>query len=195
MTGTSELINDKQPTGTDKILSVVPYLFPLLDGIQFARFLILDNPDNPIALVAFLLYQAYRLVPFGGLIAFFALSFLSGNPSINRLIRFNMQQAIFLDIVLIFPGLIGALFEVVGKGKTPPALMALGSDVIFATLLVVLLYCVTSSLFFGTAPNKLPFISEAVEARMPTVDMFDASGRFDPTKRKDAKKKEDDSEQ
>lgn len=186
-----ELINDKEPSNSDKILSTLPYLFPLLDGLQFARFLIFANPNNPVSLILTLVYGVYRLIPFGGLIAFFALSFLSGNPRINRLVRFNMQQAIFLDIALIFPGVIGALFEVLGGGKTPPALLELGSDAMFAALIVTLGYCVVSSLL-GVTPNKIPFISEGVEARMPTVDMFDAEGRFDPTRRGDDKKKNND---
>jgi hypothetical protein len=39
-------------------------------------------------------------------VAYGALSFLSANPRLNRLVRFNMQQAIFVDIALLFPGLL-----------------------------------------------------------------------------------------
>lgn len=187
-----DMLNDKAPTNSDKILSVLPYLFPLLDGLQFARFFVMGNPENPLAVGLGLLYAVYRLIPFGGLIAFFTLSFLSGNPSINRLIRFNMQQAIYLDIALIFPGLIGALVEIVAGSKAPPALFELGSDVMFGLVLLTVGYTMTSSLL-GITPNKLPFISSAVEARLPTVDMFDSQGRFDPS-RVDKKSKDDTSD-
>jgi hypothetical protein len=99
-----EMINDKPPSGTDKLVSVLPYLLPLLDGLQFAGHLVNDNPDNVLSGIALAMFTLYQSVPFGGLIAYFALSSLSGNPTINRLVRFNMQQAIFVDIALFFPG-------------------------------------------------------------------------------------------
>lgn len=186
-----DMINDRAPTTQDKLISVLPYLFPLLDGLQFARFLVLENPDNPISGIIALSYALYRSIPFGGFIAFFALSFLSGNPTINRLIRYNMQQAIFLDIALFFPGLIAAVFSIVGGGKfLPQGVTEIGSDVMFVTLLATLGYCTVSSLLGGT-PDKIPIISEAVNARIPTVDMFDVQGRFTP-KRTDSPNAETD---
>lgn len=186
-----DLLNDRPPTNSDKILSVLPYLLPLLDGLQFARFIVMGNPENPLSLALGLLYAVYRLIPFGGLIAFFALSFLSGNPSINRLVRFNMQQAIYLDIALIFPGLVGAIIEIVAGNKAPPAIFELGSDFIFGLMLLTIGYATISSLL-GVTPDKIPLISPAVEARLPTVDMFDANGRFDPAR---ARKKLDEEQQ
>jgi Chloroplast import apparatus Tic20-like len=170
-------------------------LFPLLDGVQFGKYLIVENPDNPVSLVLAVCYGLYRSIPFGGFIAFLALNFLSGNPTINRLIRFNMQQAIFLDIALFFPGLIGALVSLVAPGSIPVSLAAVGSNAIFITLLLVLAYTTISSLL-GITPNKIPLISENVENRMPTVDMFDAKGNFLPRaereKNREDKKKRDD---
>jgi Chloroplast import apparatus Tic20-like/EF-hand domain pair len=188
-----EMINDKAPSGGDKILSVLPYLFPLLDGLQFARFLVLENPDNIFSAIIGITYALYRSIPFGGFIAFFALSFLSGNPSINRLVRFNMQQAIYLDIALFFPGLIAALYSIVGGAvglKLPAGVTEIGSDFMFVTLLATVAYCSISSLL-GQEPNKIPLISDAVEARMPTVDMFDDKGRFQPRRRQDEEDKTD----
>ena len=175
-----EMINDGAPSAQDKIVSILPYLFPLLDGLQFARFLVLENPENPISGIIAILYGLYRSIPFGGFIAFFALSFLSGNPRINRLIRFNMQQAIYLDIALFFPGLLAALYALIASGTNmtlPPSVIELGSDALFGGLLLTLTYCAVSSLL-GQTPDKLPFISDATNSRLPTVDMFDESGRF-----------------
>ena len=181
-----EMINDKAPTGTDKILSLLPYLLPLLDGLEFARFLVTENPDNVLSAFIGITYSLYRMIPFGGLIGYFALNFLSGNVSINRLVRFNMQQAIYLDIALFFPGLLAALYGLIGQAagfSLPPGVTEIGSDAMFATLLATIGYASISSLL-GQAPNKIPFISEAVEARMPTVDMFDKEGRFNPRRNK-----------
>lgn len=187
------IINDGPPTPQDKVLSVIPYLFPLLDGLQFGRFLLMENADNIVAATLAVLYGMYRSIPFSGFIAFFALSFLSGNPSINRLIRYNMQQAIFLDIALFFPGLIAAFYAVIAQGLgsgIPAGVTELGSGFLFVSLMVVLAYCVGSSLL-GKTPDKLPFISPAVNARLPTVDMFDPEGRFRPVQKKDDDNKKD----
>jgi Chloroplast import apparatus Tic20-like/EF-hand domain pair len=188
-----ELINDQPPTTADKILSVLPYLFPLLDGLQFARFLVLENPNNVFSALIAITYGLYRAIPFGGMISFFALSFLSGNPRINRLIRFNMQQAIFVDIALFFPGLLAALYSLVGQGlgfSLPPSVTELGTDSIFAVLLLTIAYATVSSLL-GITPNGIPIISQAVEDRMPTVDMFDEQGRFNPRLPKQKKEEKD----
>jgi Ca2+-binding EF-hand superfamily protein len=182
-----ESINDKAPGNNDKLLSILPYLFPLLDGLQFARYFVMENPDSLVSIIIGITYGLYRAIPFGGLLCFFALNFLSGNLSINRLIRFNMQQAIFIDIALFFPGLLAALYELIGQGvgfKLPRVVTEIGSDAMFALLLLTLGYSVVSSLL-GQVPNKIPIISQAVESRMPTVDMFDESGRFNPRERSD----------
>lgn len=185
-----ERLNDREPSTTDKIISTLPYLFPLLDGLQFAKYLVLENPDNPLSISIAILYAFYRSIPFGGIITFFALSFLSGNISLNRLIRFNMQQAIFLDIALFFPGLIAALLTLVTPGTIPPQVTELGDNFLFILLLTTVGYSVVSSLL-GQEPNKIPIISQAVLSRMPTIDMFDAQGRFMPPDQRKNKMKDD----
>ncbi|CAJ1937157.1 unnamed protein product [Cylindrotheca closterium] len=188
------LLNDKEPTTRDKLVSILPYLFPLMDSLQFGRFLIVENPDNPFVVILALLYALYKAVPFSGFVSFLVLNVLSSNPGINRLIRFNMQQAIFLDIALFFPGLIGAAYSLLlaNSGATlPPILTELGSDIIFGSLLITIAYCSISSLL-GETPNKIPLISQAAEDRMPTIDMFDDSGRFVPRDmREDDEEKKD----
>lgn len=97
--------------GTDRILSCVPYIVPLLDGDRYGRFLFYQVPllglfDN-ILLGPFKLI--YGTIPFAQLIFFIGLSVLSRNPEIPRPIRFNMQQALLLDIALIFPSLLGQI--------------------------------------------------------------------------------------
>jgi hypothetical protein len=191
-----EPVNDREPTTQDKIISVLPYLFPLMDGLAYGRFLVLENLDNPLAVSLGVLYALYRSIPFSGFIAFFALSALSGNPSINRLIRFNMQQAIFLDIALFFPGLVAGLSSLIASGtgvQLPPGAVELGNDALFLTLVATIAYASVSSLL-GKVPDKIPIISQASSDRMPTVDMFDESGRFLPRneREKNEKKNDDD---
>mmetsp|Transcript_18279 Transcript_18279/g.25756 ORF Transcript_18279/g.25756 Transcript_18279/m.25756 type:complete len:382 (-) Transcript_18279:95-1240(-) len=175
------LLNDAEPTTTDKLVSVLPYLFPLMDGLQFGRFLLEGGQDNPLVIIVALLFALYKSVPFSGFIAFFALNFLSSNFGINRLVRFNMQQAIFLDIALFFPGLLLSLFTLVLGPlgvQVPAAFTEVGTDAVFVTLLAVLGYCSISSLF-GIEPDKLPLISKATSDRMPTIDTIDSFMRRD----------------
>mmetsp|Transcript_23257 Transcript_23257/g.56111 ORF Transcript_23257/g.56111 Transcript_23257/m.56111 type:complete len:413 (+) Transcript_23257:193-1431(+) len=191
-----EFLNEKEPTTSDKIVSVLPYLFPLMDGLQYGRFLLgaEDAGANPLVVILALLYALYRSIPFSGFVAFFALNFLAGNPSINRLVRFNMQQAIFVDIALFFPSLLIGLGGLISKSVGSPISPLAGeifSDVMFGTLLLTLAYCAGSSLL-GREPDGIPFISSAVKERMPTIDMFDDEGRYVPTEsRRDG---DDDSE-
>eukprot|EP00977_Amphora_coffeiformis_P003857 scaffold768_cov166-Amphora_coffeaeformis.AAC.15 len=174
-----EIINDREPTGQEKVISVLPYLFPLLDSLQFAGPLVIENSDNPIAQAVAVVYALYRSIPFGGFIAFFALNFLSGNPTINRLIRYNMQQAIFLDIALFFPALVGAIFGLLGSAvgvSFSPEILELGSDALLALALLSVTYASISSLL-GITPNKIPLISDAVNKRMPNFEIMNTQGK------------------
>ena len=172
-------LNEKDPTNTDKVLSVLPYLFPLLDGLQYGRFL-LQGTDNIVVQSVAVLYVLYRSIPFSGFVAFFAIQFLSANTKLNRLIRFNLNQAIFVDIALIFPGLIGGIGKAALPGlgvELPAGLGETLTDGVFFALLATLAYCAISSLL-GEEPNKLPLISKTVNDRMPTIDMFNDEGFF-----------------
>ena len=50
------------------------------------------------------LVNAFQSIPFAGLILFFTLSYFARSSNLSRFVRFNIQQAILLDIVLIVPG-------------------------------------------------------------------------------------------
>ena len=195
-----ELINDKPPSNTDKVVSVLPYLFPLMDSVLFGQYLLAGHEQNPAVTGLAILYGIYRSIPLSGFLAFFALSSLSGNLSINRLVRYNMQQAIFLDVALFVPGLLATLTAAASSTlgfQLPAGLGEIGSDAVFLTLLATVAYATVSSLL-GATPDKVPFLSKAVNDRLPSIDvsMFDSEGRFDPRKltgdddEKDEKKKD-----
>jgi hypothetical protein len=180
-----EFINDKPPTATDKVVSVLPYLFPLMDSVVFGQYL-LQGADNPAVQGLAVAYSIYRAIPLSGFLALFGLDFFSGNLSINRLVRYNMQQAIFLDIALVVPSLLGALASVASSGldlKLPAGVVELGNDAVFVTLMATIAYSTISSLL-GETPDKVPFISKNVNDRLPSIDrsMFDSEGRLDPSK-------------
>ncbi|CAN0596633.1 unnamed protein product, partial [Laminaria digitata] len=141
-------VNDGPATAADKALSALPYLLPLVDGISFAGHLFGAFPEQtawaqPLATVLL----ALRSLPFATLVGFFSLSALSSNPQVNKLVRFNMQQAINLDIALIVPGVLGALASV-SLGQDAYKLVPLaeaGSDVVFVAMLAAVAYSVVTS--------------------------------------------------
>jgi hypothetical protein len=177
-----ELLNDAPPTNTDKALSVIPYLFPLLDGLQYGQFLLGNAAEgNPLVKGLAVLYALYRVIPLSGLVAYLSLNFLSSNPRVNRLVRFNMKQAIFVDLAMLFPGILlgvsTAVLPAIGVNLDLSSFTEVASDAVFCALLATLAYTSISSLL-GVTPDKLPFISDAVNDRMPSIDMFDDEGRF-----------------
>lgn len=155
-----EEVNDGPATTADKALSALPYLLPLSDGIVLSAHLFGAFPEQtawaqPLALVLL----ALRSLPFANLIGFFGLSIGSSNPQINKLVRFNMQQAINLDIALILPGVLGAITTAaLGQDAFKLAPLAnAGSDVVFLALLAAVAYSVGTSAT-GSFPNKLPLL-------------------------------------
>jgi hypothetical protein len=174
------ILNDGEPTTTDKIVSVAPYVLPLLDSLQFASFFATKHPDNVFAQVAAVAYTLYRSIPLGGFLAFFGLSFLSTNPSLNRLVRFNMQQAINLDIALFVPGFLAFLYGAAASNlplNLPTEAIEYGSDAVVLAMIATIAYASASSLL-GKTPDKLPFMSQATQDRMISPEMFDEEGRF-----------------
>jgi hypothetical protein len=187
------IMNEGEPTTTDKIVSALPYLLPLLDGLQFGRFLLANNSDNPVVNILGLLYTVYRSIPLGGFLAYLGINWLSADLKLNKLVRFNMQQAIFVDIALFLPGLLAAATGLIASGagfELPPGVTELGSDAVFGALLLTIAYASVSSAL-GITPDKIPFLSREVEKRMPTIDMFDENGRFSPPERQDGEKEDD----
>jgi HD-GYP domain-containing protein (c-di-GMP phosphodiesterase class II) len=189
----NESINDRAPTNTDKLLSVLPLLLPLLDSVQSGGHLLSTHQDNPLVLGLAILFQLYRSVPFSAFIAFFALSAVGNNLSANRLIRFNANQAIFLDVAMFLPGLLASLVALIAGGsgvQIPQGIAELGQDAVFVTTLLAIGYSAVSSLL-GVTPDKIPFISDAVSQRMPSIDMFDTQGRFIPRQPDEKENKND----
>jgi hypothetical protein len=174
------LVNDGEPTTTDKVLSVAPYILPLLDSIQFASFFATKHPDNVFAQGALIAYTLYRSIPFSGFLAYFGLSFLSSNPKLNRLVRFNMQQAIYLDVALFVPGVLALLYGAAASNlplNLPTEVIEYGSDGVVLAMIATIAYASASSLL-GKTPDKLPFMSQATQDRMISPEMFDEEGRF-----------------
>ena len=146
-----------------RLLAAAAYLLPWSDAIPFGRSLFglfpflqwLSVPALPVAMLQ-------QMVPFGGLVLFLALYLgVVRNGQVPYPIRFNVLQAILIDIVLVLVSLaFNLLINPLGSGF---ALRTISNSVFLGTLVVVL---------FGVVQNlrgrdaDLPTISEAVRMQL-----------------------------
>eukprot|EP00966_Prymnesium_polylepis_P168814 3903392-Prymnesium_polylepis.1 len=90
------------PEAADRALASAVYLLPFLDGFQYGAYVYSTVPGlGPIAYSFVPLVNTFQSIPFAGLILFFSLSYFARSTNLSRFVRFNIQQAILLDIVMI----------------------------------------------------------------------------------------------
>lgn len=77
----------------------------------------------------------------------------------------NLSQAVYLDVVLIFPQLIRS---VVGPTNQfiPDGLAETCANTVFYAIVFSSIYSCVSNIA-GKTPNEIPVISEAVDSQMP----------------------------
>ena len=155
--------DDNTMSGTKCALSCLPYLLLMLDGNKYGRFIFALVPAlvmvNYVVLGPF--KALYIVVPFLQFGLFIGLTLLAQNPEIPRPVRFNLQQAVILDILLFFPTLLG---EVTGL-FAPLFLVESGSNFVFYDLVATVGYSVVSNVI-GKIPDQIPVVSEAVEMQI-----------------------------
>ena len=158
--------NDDQIYGRDRITSCFPYVLPLLDGDQFGKYIYMRIPPLHALEQVLLgpLLEIYRSIPFFGLGVFILLTLGARNSSLNRGVRFNMQQAVLIDIALIFPELFGSMTSNIGGGL-PRFIVEPSTNFVYYTFLACVLYSVVSNLI-GKKPNQIPWISNAAEMQI-----------------------------
>lgn len=151
-------------TVLERIFSCLPYLLPLIEGLEFGSFLFRQFPRLTVFLLPLqpLLLIYNGLQPFGSLIVFFALFLLVvRNEKISHFIRFNTMQAILLDIVLFLCTIVlRILSPILGIGFAMETLF----NTIFLGLVAAIVYAVVQSLLGRYA--EIPAISEAVYSQV-----------------------------
>lgn len=147
----------------ERSLSIMPYLIPLLDSLSFGRFVFNRVPflANVLLFPLFPVYNIYRGIPFLAFGVFLALYILVvRNTSISRYIRFNVYQALILDIALIFP----QLFQGVSLG-IPTSITEICSTAVFYAINLAVGYAVITNAR-GRVPDEIPAISDSVYQQM-----------------------------
>jgi len=152
-------VNDDRSLGT-RILGSLAYTLPLLDGLQFGVPLIRDLPFlAPIFGILSIPNAILNAIPFGSLIVFIIFTFLANNRDLPRLLRFNIQQAVLLDVALFIPSLLVSLASFLAGSGDAGAGEAL-NVIVFALLSLAIAYSVIVTLL-GDDPDGLPVISDA----------------------------------
>jgi uncharacterized membrane protein len=146
-----------------RLLALLAYLLPWSEGVPFGRSLYgIFPPLQWLTLPVIPVLMLQRLVPFGTFLLFLVL-FLAvvRNPKVPYFIRFNVLQAILLDIVLVLLGLaFNVLLTPLGGGF---ALRTLSNTVYLGTLALVLfavVQCVRGK------EADIPTVSEAVRMQL-----------------------------
>ncbi|KAL1504505.1 hypothetical protein AB1Y20_010908 [Prymnesium parvum] len=152
------------PDGVERAIACSVYLLPFLDGFPYGLFVYRTVPGLGQLAFNFLpLVNTFESIPFAGLIFFVILSYFSRNSQLSRFVRFNIQQAILLDILLIIPGFFSGLSRMV-----PAEVSVIGSNAVFYVMALTIGYSVFSNVQ-GKTPDKVPILSEAAASQ---IDQF-----------------------
>mmetsp|Transcript_19662 Transcript_19662/g.45837 ORF Transcript_19662/g.45837 Transcript_19662/m.45837 type:complete len:400 (+) Transcript_19662:152-1351(+) len=152
------------PAGEDtgwaiRFAAAFGYLLPLVDALPYGFPLgAMAPPLVPFLNFLVPLYMFKDSIPFGTFIFLLLLSSLSRNPSFPRLLQFNWQQAVVMDVLCIIPQFIQALLFV----ELPEDLLL----AFFVLLLGSVIYCFAVTLAAGKEPDALGFISDATNRNL-----------------------------
>ena len=145
-----------------RLLALLAYLLPWSDALPFG-----ESLDNIFPALQWLVVPAIPLlllensVPFGGFLLFLVL-FLAvvRNPRIPYFLRFNVLQAILIDIVLVVLSLAFQLLRLGSLGFAGRTL----ANTVFLGIFVLLLFAVVQCIRGQEA--DVPSLSEAVRMQL-----------------------------
>lgn len=152
------LARGSEPDLVERAFAAVVYALPVLDGFEYGTFVYNTVFPQAYALVPFV--NAFESLPFAGLILFIGLSTFTRNQGLSRFVRFNIQQALLLDILLIIPGAFG------GAARMFPAeLQIIGSNFVFYAMALTVSYSVFC-IVQGKTPDRVPILSDAANMQI-----------------------------
>lgn len=145
--------------GADRYKSCIPYILPLIDGDNFGKYIYERIP--PLGDVHYVLLrpivEGFQHVPVLMIVLFIIFALGPRLTNQSREVRFNAQQAILIDVALIFPALLGdAVAD--ADANLPRAIMEPSSNFVWYFYVSLVIYCVTSNLR-GKKPDQIPYIS------------------------------------
>lgn len=155
------IVNENLDSGFGaRFVSCFAYILPLLDGFNYGKHIVVESHVAAWIIPA---VEAWNNLPGGSLFLFFIFASQGRNINLPALLRFNLQQAVTIDIFLFFPPLLGIL-------PFDPQLAARISepvgDIFFVGISAVVAYSILWTLLTGTYPDKVPVISDAAKGSM-----------------------------
>jgi len=153
-----------------RFFSVAAYILPLLDLLPFGAVVGLMVPAFlPFFVILQVADNLADAIPFGKLIWFFSLQWLANKEEQPSLLRFNLSQALQIDIQLALVGLVRSFLEwAIADEAVGNNIWVLISILASAIFLPLIGYSVAKSLN-GVAPRGLPFVSRPAEELMGVV--------------------------
>eukprot|EP00933_Yihiella_yeosuensis_P024851 TRINITY_DN19272_c0_g3_i1.p1 TRINITY_DN19272_c0_g3~~TRINITY_DN19272_c0_g3_i1.p1 ORF type:complete len:455 (-),score=74.72 TRINITY_DN19272_c0_g3_i1:442-1806(-) len=154
-----EDVNDDRGAGP-RFLGAFAYFLPLAEAFKFVIPLLNYFPALGVFLAPIVIFSAIlNAIPLGSLLVFIAFTFLAQWNQVPRLVRFNLEQAVLLDILLFIPGLVLGLMSASGAGND--AFVIVGS-IFFFSMFAVCLYAGSTTLS-GEYPDGLGPISSTTK--------------------------------
>mmetsp|Transcript_24490 Transcript_24490/g.79041 ORF Transcript_24490/g.79041 Transcript_24490/m.79041 type:complete len:228 (+) Transcript_24490:2044-2727(+) len=148
-----------QPSAAERVFATLPYFLPFVDGFSYGIYVFNNVPGGvEFASLVLPLVIAFNSLPFAGIVTFIGLSlFTRSSSGLPRFVRFNIQQALILDILLIIPSVFSSL---PGSENLPSFITIAGSNFVFYVMALVVSYALVSNAQ-GKLPDQVPVISEA----------------------------------
>lgn len=155
--------------GPDRIKACVPYMLPLLDGDYFGKYIYQRIPPLNTLDQLFIapMVETLQSFPFLSIILFLILSLGTRNPDMSRSLRFNAQQAVLIDIGLIFPTLFVEAFKDFDN-VIPRSLAEFGCNFVWYAYMSAIVYSCYCNLT-GKKPDQIPFISGTAETMVGPI--------------------------
>lgn len=148
----------------ERALGAVGYVLPLLDGMQYGRYVFAQYPaSEALFRPLFPLLRIYSSIPFSNFVLFFTLYLaLVRNPSFGRFVRFNAMQACVLDVLIVLPLIVQRIFS--PRSGLGLDLLIVLYNTIFIALLAAIVFAVVSCLL-GRTP-RLPIVADAADNQL-----------------------------
>jgi uncharacterized membrane protein len=152
-----------------KSIAALCYMLPLLDSLKYSKFLLIQFPLASLALLPLKpLIELWFALGFLQIAVFFGMYLgIIQNQNMSRFVRFNAQQAILLDILLILPDVLTRLFAGM-DGQGPTGGIGLQAEVIMfnSVFLYTYISCLVGSVSATSGKTvKLPLIGDASDSQ------------------------------
>ena len=156
-----QIVDEGEIRGPDRIKSCIPYILPMIDGDMFGKYIYERVPPLGTLDYIFLrpIVEGVQAVPFLGILLFAIFALGPRLTEQSREVRFNAQQAVFLDVAILFPSLIA---EAVTEVHLPRSILEPSANFVYYAYMSAVIYCVLSNLR-GKIPNQIPWLSSMAD--------------------------------